>query len=120
MQNQAAKDDPIAARKAMLDRVVSDFTFKANQTDDQKTLWNSVDQHFSIFHINERIRLCESVANDYDDKFDMDTDFQEIAYPGPQTNPVNESCNKTYPDSTAWTRFVCRGHCDARGARLAT
>ena len=49
MQNQAAKDDPIAARKAMLDRVVSDFTFKANQTDDQKTLWNSVDQHFSIF-----------------------------------------------------------------------
>ena len=116
MQNQAAKDDPIAARKAMLDRVVSDFTFKANQTDDQKTLWNSIDQHFSIFH-SEVLYLFEdcpeikasdeykayrfasrnaqrwfntAVANDYDDKFDMDTDFQEIAYPGPQTNPVNE------------------------------
>ena len=75
MQNQAAKDDPIAARKAMLDRVVSDFTFKANQTDDQKTLWNSIDQHFSIFHINERIRLCESV-NKY--CFDLVTRLTQI------------------------------------------
>ena len=63
MQNQAAKDDPIAARKAMLDRVVSDFTFKANQTDDQKTLWNSIDQHFSIFHSEVLYQISVSKPN---------------------------------------------------------
>ena len=115
-ENQAGEYDPIAARKAMLDRVVSDFTFKADQTDDQKTLWNSIAHHFSEFHSkvlylfedhteikasdeykafqlasrNAQRWFNTAVANDYGEEFDMDADFQEIAYPGPEDGPSNE------------------------------
>ena len=116
MQNQAAKEDPIAVRQWLLDRVISDFTFKADQTDDQKHLWGAIDTKLmqfrsailSLFENSDKVLQSEqyesymialreterwlntAVANDFEGISNFDNfDIEQIKYPGPQ-NSENE------------------------------